>query len=97
MHDPLTPIRDADDRLRHEFVELARLWQSVRTDWADARAAEFERQHLAELGPSLNRLAAALAEYTRVVRSADRMLRDDDTAANRGGNSALDSGGATDA
>lgn len=92
----MPPIRDADDRLRHEFVELARLWQSVREDWADDRGAAFERQHLAELGPSLNRLAAAVAEYSRVVRSADRMLRDDDPAANRGGNSALDSGGPPD-
>ncbi len=76
MHDPLGPIQDAELRLREQFTELSRLWRSVREDWTDDRARVFEQQHLAELGPSLNRLDAAISEFVQTVRRAERALQD---------------------
>jgi hypothetical protein len=70
-------VTDCEGRLRRDFVEFSRLWSAVREDWLDDRCKRFEQEHLASLGPSLGRLAAALHEFCDTVRKADRELRDD--------------------
>lgn len=76
MSFPLGPIQDADGRLRDDFAELSRLWREVRESWRDEQARRFEAEHLAELGPSLSRLAQSLAEFGEAVRRADRLLEE---------------------
>lgn len=78
MSHSLGPLQDADTRLKQHFIELSRLWRSVREDWSDDRARAFEEQHLAELGPSLTRLSTAIAEFASAVRAAERALQDRD-------------------
>ena len=73
----LGPLTDAENRIRRDFVDFSRLWASVKEDWRDARCRRFEQEHLSSLGPSLNRLMAALHEFTDTVRKADRVLADD--------------------
>ncbi|TWT80684.1 hypothetical protein CA13_21300 [Planctomycetes bacterium CA13] len=74
----LGPIRDAENRIRRDFIDFARLWGDVRQDWLDDRCRQFEQKHLASLGPSLNRFTAALSEFYEVVRRADEALQDND-------------------
>jgi hypothetical protein len=74
-------LTDAEYRLRHDFSEFSRLWQSVREDWRDERCARFERERLSSLGPSLNRFTAALHEFCDAAREAERALRDESRAA----------------
>ena len=73
----LGPLTDAENRFRRDFIDFSRLWTSVREDWRDDRCRRFEQEHLASLGPSLNRFMAALHEFTDTVRQADRILADD--------------------
>ncbi|NND96252.1 MAG: hypothetical protein HKN47_02855 [Pirellulaceae bacterium] len=75
----LGPLTDAENRFRRDFVDFARLWADVKEDWLDDRCERFEKEHLASLGPSLNRFTAALHEFTAAVRKADRALLDDDS------------------
>jgi len=70
-------VTDCEGRLQRDFAEFARLWSSVREDWLDERCRRFEQQHLATLGPSLNRFTAALQEFSDAIRKADLALRDD--------------------
>ena len=72
----LGPLTDAENRFRRDFIDFSRLWVSVRENWRDDRCRRFEQEHLASLGPSLNRFAAALHEFTDAVRKADRLLAD---------------------
>ena len=70
-------VIDCEGRLQRDFIEFARLWSDVKQDWLDERCRRFEQEHLASLGPSLNRFAAALHEFTDAVRKADLALKDD--------------------
>ncbi len=78
--DPLTlaPLTDAQNRFRREFNDFARLWQETKQDWRDDRAAEFEREFLAPLGPSLSRFASTLAEFTETLRKSQAAINDTD-------------------
>lgn len=70
-------IADCEGRLQRDFGEFARLWAAVRENWRDDRCRRFEQEHLSSLGPSMNRFAAALNEFTDAVRKADIALRDE--------------------
>ena len=70
-------IVDCENRLQRDFIEFARLWSDVKDDWADTRRDKFEHEHLSTLGPSLNRFAAAMHEFSDAIRLADRELSDD--------------------
>ncbi|MCO8123853.1 hypothetical protein NHH03_19060 [Stieleria sp. TO1_6] len=72
----LSPLVDAQGRIRHEFNDFARLWQDTKQDWRDDRARRFEQQHLASLGPSLSRFATALAELTELLRKSQAAVAD---------------------
>lgn len=74
-------VTDCEGRLQRDFIEFARLWTDVRENWLDDRCRRFEQEHLASLGPSLNRFTAALREFSDSVRKADLALRDDQNAA----------------
>ncbi|KAA1261975.1 hypothetical protein LF1_45360 [Rubripirellula obstinata] len=69
-------LTDCENRFQRDFVEFSRLWSDTKTDWADARRSQFEREHLSSLGPSLSRLTAALHEFTSVIDLANRQLSD---------------------
>lgn len=77
MSFPMGRITDCEGRLQRDFSEFARLWSSVREDWLDDRCRQFEKDHLSTIGPSLNRFAAAMHEFTDAVRKADIDLEDD--------------------
>ena len=70
-------VIDCEGRLQRDFIEFARLWSDVKEDWLDDRCRRFEQEHLSTLGPSLSRFAAALHEFTEVVRKAEVALKDD--------------------
>ncbi|WP_182870183.1 hypothetical protein [Stieleria mannarensis] len=74
----LAPLTDAQARFRRDFNDFARLWQATKEDWRDDRAAEFEREYLAPLGPSLSRLASCLAEFTETLRKSQAAIDDTD-------------------
>ena len=74
----LGPIYDGQARFEKDWVAFSRLWLAVRDDWRDERCRQFQREHLSSLGPSLNRLSAALNEFCDEVRKADRALADED-------------------
>lgn len=74
----LGPIADGESRLRTEFVEFSRLWLDVKEVWRDDRCRRFEQEHLATIGPSLNRLATAISEFSEQIRKAERALEDAD-------------------
>ena len=74
----LAPLTDAQNRFRREFNDFARLWQETKQDWRDDRAAEFEREFLSPLGPSLSRFASALAEFTETLRKSQAAIKDTD-------------------
>lgn len=73
----LAPITDCQNRLKRDYVEFARSWAAVKEDWLDDRCRQFEKEHLSTLGPSLNRFAAALNEFSDAVRKAESALQDD--------------------
>lgn len=77
MSYPMGRITDCEGRLQRDFSEFARLWSRVREDWLDDRCRKFEKDHLATIGPSLSRFAAALHEFSDAVRKADVDLRDE--------------------
>ncbi|TWU50998.1 hypothetical protein Poly51_42910 [Rubripirellula tenax] len=79
----LNRVTDCESRLKRDFIEFARLWADVREDWLDERRAQFESEHLDSLGPSLNRFAAALRDFSDTARKADRLLRDDTSGDDR--------------
>ena len=70
-------VIDCEGRLQRDFIEFARLWSDVKEDWLDDRCRRFEKEHLSTIGPSLSRFAAALHEFTEVVRKAEVALKDD--------------------
>ncbi len=70
-------VIDCEGRLQRDFIEFARLWSDVKEDWLDDRCRRFEQEHLSTIGPSLSRFAAALHEFTEVVRKAEVALKDD--------------------
>ncbi len=70
-------VIDCEGRLQRDFIEFARLWSDVKEDWLDDRCQRFEQEHLSTIGPSLSRFAAALHEFTEVVRKAEVALKDD--------------------
>jgi hypothetical protein len=72
----LAPLMDAQNRFRRDFNDFARLWQETKESWRDDRAQRFEREHLAPIGPSLSRFAAALEEFTESLRKANADLAD---------------------
>ncbi len=76
-------LTDAENRFKRDFIEFARLWADVKEDWRDDRCRRFEQQHLTTLGPSLNRFTAGLNEFTNKIRQADRLLQDEDAAADQ--------------
>ena len=80
---PLARIVETRGRLRKRYGELAAAWAELGDIWADERRRRFERDHLAELGPMLARLSAALEAFEEIVRDAERRAADDD--APRGG------------
>ncbi|TWU41210.1 hypothetical protein Q31b_26490 [Novipirellula aureliae] len=73
----LGPIRDAENKIRRDFIDFAKLWAEVRESWVDDRSRQFEQEHLSSLGPSLNRFASAMTEFCEVIRRADEALADD--------------------
>ncbi len=73
----LGPVQDAENRIKRDFADFARLWGDVKEDWLDDRSRKFEQEHLSSLGPSLSRFCAALHEFFDVVRRADVALKDD--------------------
>ncbi len=73
----LSGVTDCESRLKRDYIEFARLWSDVREDWLDDRRAQFERDHLESLGPSLNRFTTALRDFGDAVRKAERALEDD--------------------
>ena len=68
---------DCDGRLQRDFKEFAQLWANVKEDWRDERCRRFEQEHLASLGPSLQRFTTALHEFCDKLRKADSELADD--------------------
>lgn len=74
----ISPLVDAQNRFRRDFVEFARLWQDAKDNWKDDRARRFEQEHLSSLGPSLSRFTAALNEFTDALRKAQTSLGDED-------------------
>ncbi|QDT07846.1 hypothetical protein K227x_62750 [Rubripirellula lacrimiformis] len=75
-------VTDCESRLQRDFVEFARQWADVREHWQDQRRVQFEKDHLTTLGPSLNRFAAALRDFSDTVRKADRALQEDSQSLN---------------
>jgi hypothetical protein len=73
----LAPVTDCQNRLKRDYVDFARGWAAVKEDWLDDRCRQFEKDHLTTLGPSLNRFATALTEFSDAVRKAESALRDD--------------------
>ncbi|QDT13617.1 hypothetical protein [Planctomycetes bacterium K23_9] len=73
----LGTLTDAESRFKRDFIEFAKLWADVKEDWRDDRCRRFEQEHLASLGPSLNRFTAGLNELTNKIRQADRALADE--------------------
>lgn len=76
-------LTDAENRFKRDFIEFAKLWADVKEDWRDDRCRKFEQEHLASLGPSLNRFTAGLNEFTNKVRKADRVLSDESEPSNQ--------------
>lgn len=78
--DPLNiaPLIDAQARFRREFNDFSRLWQDTQQDWRDDRRRQFERDHLASLGPSLSRFTSMLAEFTETLHAAQTAVNDTD-------------------
>lgn len=70
-------VTDCQNRLQRDFIEFSRLWAEVRKDWADQRREQFERDHLTTIGPSLNRVSAALQDFSEAVRKAEKALDDE--------------------
>ncbi len=70
-------LTDAENRFKRDFIEFAKLWAEVKDDWRDERCRKFEQEHLATLGPSLNRFTVAMSEFAGKVRKADRELADE--------------------
>jgi hypothetical protein len=70
-------LTDAENRFKRDFIEFAKLWAEVKGDWRDERCRKFEQEHLASLGPSLNRFTTAVSEFTAKIRKADRELTDE--------------------
>lgn len=77
------PVIDCQARLKRDYVEFARVWATVKEDWLDDRSRQFEQEHLTTLGPSLNRFAAALQEFSQAVRNAELSLQDDQAMSER--------------
>ena len=75
----LAPLYDCQDRLKRDYIEFARAWSNAKQVWLDDRCRQFEQEHLNTLGPSLNRLRAALSEFSDAVRKAETALKDDQT------------------
>ncbi|TWU35167.1 hypothetical protein [Novipirellula artificiosorum] len=73
----LGPVQDAENRLKRDFIDFARMWADAKEQWLDDRCRSFEQEHLSSLGPSLNRFSAALNEFCDVIRRSDDTLRDD--------------------
>jgi uncharacterized protein YjiS (DUF1127 family) len=73
----LSPLSDAQSRLRSSFKALAVIWSAVKEDWRDQRRERFEREHLAPLIPSLTRLSTSLDELRDLVAKSERELADD--------------------
>ena len=76
----LAPLYDCQERIKRDYIEFARGWSSVKENWLDDRCRQFEREHLNSLGPSLNRLNAALNEFGDTVRKAELALKDEQSA-----------------
>ena len=47
--------------------ELARKWDDTRQHWRDAKSAEFEKEHLAELFSAVERTAIIMEELDRLI------------------------------
>ena len=77
----LGPLYDAQSRFQRDFVDFSRLWATAKDNWRDQRCEQFQREHLATLGPSLNRFCTALQEFCEAARKADRILADEDQTA----------------
>jgi hypothetical protein len=76
MTTPLGPLVDGQSRLRSGYQALAQTWADVKEDWRDQRKTQFEREHLAPLGPSLTRLSTAVDDLVQQIILADRELAD---------------------
>ena len=79
----ISPLIDAQNRFRRDFIDFSRIWQDAKDNWKDDRARRFEQEHLSSLGPSLSRFTAALNEFTEVVRKAQTTLNDQDRASDQ--------------
>ncbi|MEM9366416.1 MAG: hypothetical protein AAGD07_10505 [Planctomycetota bacterium] len=75
---PLGPVYEAQSHLRHEFQDFAKVWQTTRASWRDEPARQFEQQSLAPLGPTLNRVSAAIDAFVDAVRASEKALQDPD-------------------
>ncbi|TWT98417.1 hypothetical protein [Stieleria varia] len=77
--DPLniSPLIDAQNRFKRDFLDFARIWQDAKDNWRDDRCRRFEQEHLGALGPSLNRFTAAVNEFADILRKAQTAVRDD--------------------
>lgn len=73
----LGAINDAENRIKRDFLDFSKIWQNVKEDWLDDRCRQFEQEHLASIGPCLNRFVGQMSEFTDAVRKADRALQDD--------------------
>ena len=73
----LGPIQDIDARLSHQYGELAQAWRTTREDWQDSVCEKFEQDRLQPIGPTLDRLHAAITEYLDIARQSSRELRDE--------------------
>lgn len=72
----LAQLTDCENRFQRDFVQFARLWNDTEKDWADVRRDRFQREHLSSIGPSLNRLTAAIHEFASAIHAADLELND---------------------
>jgi len=70
----LSPVIDGQNQLRQDFKAFATVWVATKEEWRDLRRDQFEREYLQPLGPSLQRLSAALDQWRDFVVKSDRAL-----------------------
>ena len=70
-------LAEQNGRLRRVFSDFSKLWQATGEFWRDEQRSRYEKQHLAMIGPSLQRLSSMLTQLTDSVSDAEKELSDE--------------------
>jgi hypothetical protein len=72
----MTPLGEAESRLRTAAAEFAQAWKNVESDWNDGRRALLERDLIEPLPTMLSQTFAAIAEFRQVAHRGEQVLDD---------------------